>query len=40
MAEVFAPGFVADYVEMKRAEWNEYHSIVSPWEIDRSLLNV
>jgi len=40
VAEVFAPGFVDDYVEMKNAEWDEYHSVVTPWELDRYLLNV
>ncbi len=40
VAEVFAPGFVSDYVEMKRTEWDEYHSVVSAWELERYLLNV
>jgi glutamine synthetase len=38
--EIFPAAFVRDYVAMKRAEWDGYHAEVSPWEIDRYLLNV
>jgi len=27
----------AEFVKVKRREWNEYHNAVSPWEIDRYL---
>jgi glutamine synthetase len=40
VAEVFDAGFVADYVEMKRSEWDDYHRIVTPWEQERYLLNI
>ena len=39
VAEVFDPGFVTDYVEMKNLEWDSYHSVVSPWETQRYLLD-
>jgi glutamine synthetase len=29
---VFPPQFVSEYVEMKNAEWEQYHSQVSEWE--------
>jgi len=38
--ETFPARFIRDYVGMKRGEWEEYHSEVSPWEIDRYLHNV
>jgi glutamine synthetase len=36
--EVFPGGFVAEYVDMKYAEWDEFHAQVTPWERDRYLL--
>jgi glutamine synthetase len=27
----------AEFIQLKRAEWNEYHRQISPWEIDRFL---
>ena len=35
--EVFAPQFVTEYAEMKRAEWDAYHSEVTAWERRRYL---
>jgi glutamine synthetase len=35
--EVFPPQFVSEYVAMKRAEWDEFHGIVSAWERDKYL---
>ena len=29
--------FVEFYIKMKMREWNEYHSTVSQWEVDRYL---
>jgi glutamine synthetase len=37
VATVFPKGFVAEYVTMKEKEWNEYHEVVSAWELDRYL---
>lgn len=34
---VFPAQFVSAYVDMKRAEWDEYHSQVSEWEIAKYL---
>lgn len=25
------------YIEVKREEWQQYHRVVSPWEVDRYL---
>jgi glutamine synthetase len=36
-AEVFPPQFVSAYVEMKRNEWDEYHSQVTDWERQKYL---
>ncbi|MGE3619965.1 MAG: glutamine synthetase family protein, partial [Acidimicrobiia bacterium] len=38
-AEVFRPGFVADYLDMKHREWESYNSQVTEWERDRYFLN-
>jgi glutamine synthetase len=38
--DTFPHHFVEDYLAMKRQEWEEYHSDVSPWEVDRYLFNV
>ena len=38
--EILPAGFVKDYVDMKRGEWEDYHAQVSQWEIDRYLHNV
>ncbi|MDQ1519788.1 MAG: glutamine synthetase [Actinomycetota bacterium] len=35
--EVFPAPFVSAYVEMKNAEWDDYHSRVSEWERDKYL---
>ncbi len=35
--EVFPEGFVSEYCAMKEKEWNEYHEIVSDWELSRYL---
>jgi glutamine synthetase len=40
VASTFPPGFVRDYRAMKLEEWDSYHSVVSPWEVDRYLLEV
>jgi glutamine synthetase len=37
VAEVFAPQFVAEYVDMKRREWDDYHAEVTAWERRRYL---
>ena len=37
--EVFAPQFVKEYAEMRRAEWDEYHAQVTDWERRRYLLD-
>jgi glutamine synthetase len=34
---VFPKSFVSEYVDMKEREWNEYHEVVSDWELDRYL---
>lgn len=36
--EVFPERFVTDYVDMKRSEWDDFHSYVSAWERERYLL--
>lgn len=38
--EVFPGGFVDDYVDMKHAEWDEFHAQVTPWERERYLLGL
>ena len=38
--EVFPPRFIDEYVAMKRAEWDEYHSQVTDWERERYLFNL
>jgi glutamine synthetase len=38
--EVFHAGFVKDYCEMKRNEWNSYYSQVTDWEREQYLLNL
>ena len=38
--EVFAPQFVKEYAEMRRAEWDEYHAQVTDWERRRYLLDL
>jgi glutamine synthetase len=38
--EVFSPGFVADYTDMKHREWEDYAAEVTPWEVDRYLTNL
>jgi glutamine synthetase len=40
VGEVFSPGFVSDYAEMKQSEWDAYHGRVSDWERERYLLDV
>jgi glutamine synthetase len=40
VGEVFAPQFVAEYAEMKRAEWDSYHAEVTAWERRRYLLDL
>ncbi|MCW2546782.1 MAG: Glutamate--methylamine ligase, partial [Mycobacterium sp.] len=40
VGEVFSPGFVSDYAEMKQNEWDAYHGRVSDWERERYLLDV
>jgi glutamine synthetase len=37
VGEVFAPQFVTEYAEMKRAEWDAYHAEVTAWERRRYL---
>jgi glutamine synthetase len=37
--EVFAPLFVKEYAEMRRAEWDEYHAQVTDWERRRYLFD-
>jgi glutamine synthetase len=37
VGDVFAPQFVSEYVDMKRREWDEYHSQVTAWERRRYL---
>jgi glutamine synthetase len=38
--EVFAPQFVKEYAEMRRAEWDDYHAQVTDWERRRYLLDL
>jgi glutamine synthetase len=35
--EVFAPQFVGEYADMKRAEWDSFHAEVTAWERRRYL---
>jgi glutamine synthetase len=35
--EVFAPQFVSEYADMKRAEWDSFHAEVTAWERRRYL---
>jgi glutamine synthetase len=37
MEKAFGPEFKKQYVELKSAEWWDYHNDISPWEIDRYL---
>jgi glutamine synthetase len=37
--EVFPAQFVSNYLEMKQAEWDEYHSQVTEWERSKYLLS-
>ena len=32
--------FVSSYVDMKRREWEDYHRVVTTWEVDRYLFNI
>ncbi|HVX23648.1 MAG TPA: hypothetical protein VHB02_20060 [Acidimicrobiales bacterium] len=36
-SKVFTDGFVDEYCAMKEREWNEYHEVVSDWELRRYL---
>ena len=36
----FPSGFVRDYIAMKNEEWENYHTVVTAWEVDRYLLDV
>jgi glutamine synthetase len=38
--EVFPEPFIREYVEMKNAEWDEFHAQVTDWERTRYLLNL
>ena len=38
--EVFSKGFIRDYVDMKRGEWEESHVQVTDWERSAYLLNL
>ncbi len=38
--EVFSKGFIRDYVDMKRGEWEEYNVRVTDWERSSYLLNL
>jgi len=40
MAEVLGPQFVALYCAVKRDEYKEFQSVISPWEREHLLLNV
>ncbi len=40
VAGVFAPQFVREYVEMRRAEWDDYHAQVTDWERRRYLTDL
>jgi glutamine synthetase len=35
--EALGRAFFEEYVEMKRAEWDEYSARVTPWEIERMI---
>jgi glutamine synthetase len=34
---VFPKSFVSDYIDMKEREWNDYHEVVTDWELDHYL---
>lgn len=40
VASALPADFVSSYVDMKRREWEEYHRVVTTWEIDRYLFNI
>jgi len=37
MERVYGPELKRAYVDLKTAEWWDYHNSISPWEIDRYL---
>jgi glutamine synthetase len=37
MVDVFGPELHRSYVELKSSEWWDYHTEISPWEIERYL---
>ena len=40
VAKALPAGFVSSYVDMRRREWEDYHRVVSSWEVDRYLFNI
>ncbi|HST67423.1 MAG TPA: glutamate--ammonia ligase [Mycobacteriales bacterium] len=40
VAATLPADFVESYVDMKRREWDSYHNVVTPWELDRYLLDI
>ncbi|HVQ92245.1 MAG TPA: glutamate--ammonia ligase [Mycobacteriales bacterium] len=40
VAATFPADLVSSYVDMKRREWDDYHAVVTGWELDRYLLNI
>ncbi len=40
VAKVFPASFLADYVDMRRREWDDYHAQVTAWELQRYLTNI
>ncbi|GIX17505.1 MAG: glutamine synthetase [Rhodothalassiaceae bacterium] len=40
LAEVLGPEFVKLYCEVKRLEYHDYYSVLSPWEIRHLMLNI
>ena len=40
VAEVFAPQFVREYVDLRRGEWDDYHAQVTDWERRRYLMDL
>lgn len=40
VATALPADFVESYLDMKRREWDSYHNVVTPWELDRYLLNI
>lgn len=40
IAKVFGEGFIASFIEVKRREYAEYYSVLSPWETKFLMLNV